>query len=55
MNASRFGFEAPPPPADGEPARTEDAPAGMRAAPPGDEDNQKSEEPADEPGYGHGV
>jgi len=55
MNVSRFEFEAPPP-ADGDQRREgEDTSAAMRATPSGDEDDQSSEEPGDEPGYGHGV
>jgi len=55
MNVSRFEFEAAPP-ADGEPQRPgEDASATMRAASSNDKDDQSSDEPAEEPGYGHGV
>ena len=56
MNVSRFEFEATPP-ADGEPPREgkDAAPATIRAAPSCDEDEQSDDEPAEEPGYGHGV
>lgn len=58
MNARGFESETAPPPGDGTPERRGegDARLAMRAAPPDKEDEgQRAEEPADEPGYGHGV
>ena len=57
MKTSRSEFEdtpAPPnaqtPPGPEPPVRTE-----IRAAPKGEDANQRDEEPPEEPGYGHGV
>ena len=56
MQVRRFEFEpdrpatethAPPPDVE--------APASVRAAAVGDDLDQRSEEPIEEPGYGHGV
>ncbi len=56
MNVSRFGFDAAPRPDDREaPRATDDPHVAMHAAPPDDSEDQRSEEPAEEPGYGHGV
>ena len=51
MNVRPFEFKEPPPL-----KKDEDRPD-MRAAPKqkDDEEDQRGEEPADEPGYGHGV
>ena len=58
MKTSRSEFEdAPAPPnAQGAPPGT-DPPvrAEVRAAPKGEDANQRDEEPPEEPGYGHGV
>jgi hypothetical protein len=61
MNARGFGFETAPTPPDAAAERREgDARPAMRAAPPDKDDphkddDQRGDEPADEPGYGHGV
>lgn len=60
MNARGFGFETAPQPPDAAAERREgDARPAMRAGPPDKEpskdDDQRGDEPPDEPGYGHGV
>ena len=59
MSVSRFEFDAAPRPADREPRPATDDPyAAMQAAPPGDPEaagDEAGAEPAEEPGYGHGV
>jgi hypothetical protein len=56
MNARGFGFEPAPPPAEAERTVDPDGRTPMRAAPDAAEgDDQRGDEPADEPGYGHGV
>ena len=61
MNPKGFGFEPTPPPANGttEGRRDRENGAPMRASPDADasrrDDDQRGEEPPDEPGYGHGV
>ena len=57
MKTSRSEFEGTPaPPNAPTPQGTEPAVrAEMRAAPTGEDENQRDEEPPEEPGYGHGV
>ena len=55
MNTTRFGFETPPPDAGGERQQEGDARPAIRAAPEKEDEDQRGEEPAEEPGYGHGV
>ena len=56
MNARGFGFEPAPPPAEAERQNDPDERTPMRAAPDVAEgDDPRGDEPADEPGYGHGV
>ena len=57
MKTSRSEFEGTPAPPNA-PTPQEAEPAGqakMRAAPKGEDEDQRDEEPAEEPGYGHGV
>jgi len=56
MNARRFDADAAAAPADGttRPQSERDVRHAMRAAPDYGDDDQ-AEEPAEEPGYGHGV
>ena len=59
MNVSRFEIDGAPRPADCESRRATDDPhVAMHPVPPGDPgdpEDPRSEEPAEEPGYGHGV
>lgn len=55
MNATGFDYETPPPTAEPAGDRREADARVMRAAPEETKDEQAGEEPADEPGYGHGV
>jgi len=57
MNVSPFEPEVPAGSADRAAGRPGDgdAPADMRASQDGKDEDQRREEPVDEPGYGHGV
>ena len=57
MKTSRSEFEGTPAPPNGQtPRGTEPAVhADMRAGPQGEDEDQRDEEPTEEPGYGHGV
>ena len=57
MNARRFDADAAAAPADGttRPQADWDTHHAMRAAPDYGDDDEQAEEPAEEPGYGHGV
>ena len=57
MKTSRSEFEGTPvPPNAPTPRGTEPAVhAEMRAGPKGEDEDQRDEEPPEEPGYGHGV
>jgi hypothetical protein len=57
MSVRRFEFEATPPPADVTTRRQSegDVNAAIRAAPDENGEDQKGDEPTEEPGYGHGV
>jgi hypothetical protein len=57
MNVSRSEFDGTPAPADVTTRRQSDGDvdAAMHAAPDENVEDQQSEEPTEEPGYGHGV
>ena len=57
MNPNRFGFEAGAAPAKAATRRQapDTAPAAMRAGPDVKRDDPQSDQPLEEPGYGHGV
>ena len=57
MNPNRFGFEAGAAPAKSATRRQtpDTVPAAMRAGADAKRDDPQSDQPIEEPGYGHGV